>query len=63
MICEQEVFNARVLIVDNLGASVQILTRMLASAGYTSVTSTMNPLEVAAVDSYLDSLIDAPPLE
>ncbi len=46
MISEQLILNARVLIVDDLGANVQILTRMLVSAGYTSVTSTMNPLEV-----------------
>ena len=46
MISEQEIHNASVLIVDDLDAHVQVLTRLLVSAGYTSVTSTMNPLEV-----------------
>jgi PAS domain S-box-containing protein len=43
---KMDIFNASVLIVDDRDANVQILTRMLVSAGYTSVTSTMNPLEV-----------------
>jgi putative two-component system response regulator len=38
--------NANVLIVDDLEANVQLLVRMLVSAGYTSVASTMDPLEV-----------------
>ena len=38
--------NSRILIVDDLESNVQMLTRMLTSAGYTSVTSTMNSLEV-----------------
>lgn len=46
MINSADILNAKVLIVDDLEANVQLLYRMLASAGYTSVDSTMNPLEV-----------------
>ncbi len=38
--------DAKVLIVDDLESNVQLLTRMLCSAGYTSVASTMDPLQV-----------------
>jgi putative two-component system response regulator len=41
------VLNAGILIVDNLDSNVQLLSRMLAGAGYTDVTSTTNPLEAA----------------
>ena len=41
-----DIFNGKILIVDDLEANVLLLARMLASAGYTSVASTMNPLEV-----------------
>ena len=40
------ILNASVLIVDDVEANLQLLARMLVSAGYTSVASTMNPLEV-----------------
>ncbi len=46
MINSSDILNASILIVDDLEANVLLLKRMLASAGYTSVTSTMNPLEV-----------------
>lgn len=46
MINEQDIFIARILVVDDQDSQVLLLTRMLVSAGYTSVTSTMNPLEV-----------------
>ena len=46
MINASDILNAKVLIVDDLEANVELLARLLASAGYTSVTSTMNPLEV-----------------
>lgn len=45
MIGASDVFHGKILIVD-LEANVQLLARMLASAGYTSVASTTNPLEV-----------------
>ena len=43
---EADIYNARLLIVDDLAANVQLLTRMLQSAGYTSIASTTNPFEV-----------------
>jgi serine phosphatase RsbU (regulator of sigma subunit) len=46
MVNSAAILNASVLIVDDLEANVQLLARMLASAGYTSVASTMDPLEV-----------------
>ena len=46
MVDSSTILNAAVLVVDDLEANVQLLSHMLASAGYTSITSTMNPLEV-----------------
>jgi len=40
------ILNASILIVDDLDANVRLLARILTSAGYTSIASTMNPLEV-----------------
>jgi diguanylate cyclase (GGDEF)-like protein len=44
-----DILNASVLIVDDQEADVSLLKNMLAKAGYTSVASTMNPLEVCAL--------------
>ena len=49
MVNSSDILNARILIVDDLQANVQLLARMLGSAGYTSVASTMDPLEVCAL--------------
>lgn len=46
MIDSEDILNASILIVDDLDTNVLLLSRMLISAGYTSVASTMNPLEV-----------------
>ena len=46
MVKSSAILNAGVLIVDDLETNVQLLTRMLVSAGYTSVSSTRNPFEV-----------------
>jgi CheY-like chemotaxis protein len=43
MISSTDVLGARVLIVDDQKASVLLLERMLRGAGYTSVTSTLDP--------------------
>jgi PAS domain S-box-containing protein len=43
-----EMMNARILVVDDQAANVALLVEMLGQAGYTDVTSTMNPLEVCA---------------
>jgi adenylate cyclase len=40
------ILNARVLIVDDQEVNVRLLERMLAGAGYTSIESTRDPLEV-----------------
>ena len=46
MVSSSDILNARVLIVDDLEANVRILERMLRSAGYASIASTMDPHEV-----------------
>jgi putative two-component system response regulator len=40
------ILNSNILIVDDMESNVQMLTRMLTLAGYTSVTSTINSFEV-----------------
>lgn len=49
MVAESDILNARILIVDDLEFNVSVLDRILRNAGYTSVTSTTNPLEVCAL--------------
>ena len=49
MIAESDILNASILIVDDQEANVSLLEQMLREAGYTSVTSTMNPHEVCAL--------------
>jgi len=44
-----DIFNASILIVDDLEANVDLLSQMLSSAGYTSVTSTLDPFAVCAL--------------
>ena len=51
MICESDILNASVLIVDDQLANVQLLEALLSDAGYTAVTSTLNPLEVCALQA------------
>jgi PAS domain S-box-containing protein len=46
---EQEILNASILIVDDQQPNVLLLEQLLAEAGYTNVSSTMNPVEVAAL--------------
>jgi diguanylate cyclase (GGDEF)-like protein len=46
MLNSSSILNASVLIVDDLEADVRLLERTLHGAGYTSVASTMAPLEV-----------------
>ncbi len=41
-----DILNARILIVDNQPADVMVLERLLSEAGYTCVTSTLQPTEV-----------------
>ncbi|WP_295442357.1 HD domain-containing phosphohydrolase [uncultured Thiodictyon sp.] len=49
MIDPSAILNAGILIVDDLEVNVTLLTRMLGSAGYRSVTSTMDPCTVCAL--------------
>ena len=46
MASSEAILSAKILIVDDLEANILLLTRMLVSAGYTSVSSTSNPREV-----------------
>jgi len=41
-----DIFEAHILIVDDQEANISLLEQLLTEAGYKSVTSTMNPLEV-----------------
>jgi PAS domain S-box-containing protein len=49
MILEQAILGARILIVDDQEANVILLTRLLRDAGYSNVSSTNQPGEVAAL--------------
>jgi PAS domain S-box-containing protein len=49
MTLEAEILDATILIVDDQDANVKLLTRLLADAGYTRVSSTKNPAEVATL--------------
>jgi PAS domain S-box-containing protein len=49
MTIEVEILGANILIVDDQQANVSLLTRLLADAGYTRVSSTMDPAEVCAL--------------
>lgn len=46
---EEEIFNARILIVDDQQANVALMENLLSDAGYTNVSSTMDPTEVASL--------------
>ena len=49
MISPGDILAARILIVDDQQANVDLLTRLLGEAGYTRVESTKNPMEVVAL--------------
>ncbi|MES2950832.1 MAG: response regulator [Pseudomonadota bacterium] len=49
MIHTDEILSAKILIVDDQESNVQLLEQLLHSAGYTGVTSTMEPEEVCAL--------------
>lgn len=49
MINPSDILNARILIVDDQESNVSLLEELLGQAGYTGVTSTMNPVEVYAL--------------
>ena len=49
MLTANELLNASILIVDDQDANVRLLQRLLQQAGYTNLSTTMNPLEVCAL--------------
>ena len=49
IISEFHIFSGRILIVDDQESNVLLLEQLLSDAGYTHVTSTMNPQEVCAL--------------
>ena len=49
MITQSEILSANILIVDDREDNVTLLEELLRNVGYTSVTSTLNPLEVCAL--------------
>ncbi len=51
MIKAADILNAKILIVDDRPANVQLLEKLLRGAGYVSVSSTMNPDEVCGLHS------------
>ena len=48
-ILESDILNASVLVVDDQESNIELLTQLMVEAGYTHVTSTMNPQEVCAL--------------
>jgi PleD family two-component response regulator len=42
-VSESDILNSRILIVDDQAANVSLLEQVLADAGYTRVTSTLDP--------------------
>lgn len=61
MIANAAILEARILIVDDQESNVALLAALLEEAGYTHVTSTMNPKEVCRIhrrDSYDLILLD-----
>ena len=49
MITETDILDASILIVDDQESNVLLIEQLLSEAGYTRVTSTMNPREVCAL--------------
>jgi len=49
MIGNSEIFQSSILIVDDQESNVQLLVQLLTEAGYTSVSSTMEPREVCGL--------------
>lgn len=46
-----DLLNASILIVDDQESNVMLLEQLLSEAGYTNITTTMNPVEVCALHS------------
>lgn len=48
-VSDDELFGAKILIVDDQPANLEVLAQMLATTGYTDVTTTANPRQVAGL--------------
>ena len=59
MISEQDIFNARILIVDDKEVNTLLLAQMLSGAGYTCLTRTTKPQEVCELHrkNYYDLIL------
>jgi DNA-binding NtrC family response regulator len=59
MVSLSDILNADILIVDDQEANVQLLEQMLSSAGYTRISSTMDPHAVCALhrDNHYDLIL------
>src|SRR5450830_1256159 len=59
MISSSDILHAKVLIVDDQEANVQLLEQMLGEAGYQCMTSTMDPHVVCALhrDNHYDLIL------
>ena len=49
LLSESDIFGARILIVDDQDPNISLLEQLLGKAGYTNVSSTMNPREVCTL--------------
>jgi PAS domain S-box-containing protein len=49
IVSTNDILGAAILIVDDQNANVQLLEQLLSEAGYTNVSSTMNPIEVCGL--------------
>lgn len=53
---EADILAARILIVDDQAANVRLLERMLGEAGFSDVTSTMDPLKACSCTSGITTI-------
>jgi putative two-component system response regulator len=58
MISQQDILNARILIVDDQQYNVLLLEQILQDDGYTSYASTMDPTQVCALHRKHRILLD-----
>ena len=59
MLSSSDILNAKCLIVDDKEVNVRLIEQILRSAGYTHVTSTMDPQAVCALhrDNHFDLIL------
>jgi CheY-like chemotaxis protein len=54
MLTQEELLSARILLVDDQESNVRLIERLLTEAGYTNVSTTMNPQEVRELQRRYD---------